>query len=367
VEQETRANRGLALGQLALLQVDFDQQHFARGRVQADVDAILDQLARLPGIGSVAVTSGLPVGPAASSFDVRDGTSGSSKPIRLSVISTSPSLFDTLGLTTVYGRALSAHDSETSVPVAVISESGALSLFGTVNAVGRTLTIGTMSAGEGQPSLDTRLVVGVVSDPDTGRSLRPNRPPVYVPLLQRYAARLMFVAHTAVDPAVTLSRMRAELAAIDPTLSIAESLTGDDLDTGLVLFYRVVAWIASLLGGFAIVIALAGLYGLLAHLVTQRTREIGVRMALGAARADVLRLVLGDGTRPVALGIVAGVSAGGLLRAAAQPLFTNLLPPMSVTIVIVIPLMILTAGALACYLPARRASRVDPNVALRES
>ena len=121
------------------------------------------------------------------------------------------------------------------------------------------------------------------------------------------------------------------------------------------------------MGGFSIVIALAGLYGVLAHLVSQRTREIGLRMALGAARTDVMRLILGDGLKPVGVGIFTGLAVGARLRLGAQPLFANLLPPMNWTILAVVPMMLLAAGAFACYLPARRASRVDPNVALRES
>jgi ABC-type antimicrobial peptide transport system permease subunit len=120
------------------------------------------------------------------------------------------------------------------------------------------------------------------------------------------------------------------------------------------------------LGALALILALAGLYGVLSHLVERRTREIGVRMALGAARTDMYRMVVRDGLRPVVAGVVIGLLIGVLVRRALTPFFARLLPTVDPAVMIVLPLLMLAAGVVAAYLPARRAARVDPNVALRE-
>ena len=247
-----------------------------------------------------------------------------------------------------------------------MSEEVAAKLFGTLDVVGRTVVLGD-AAGKGSSRPETRLIVGVARATGEQTRLGSSRGAVYVPLAQRYAGTLAFVAHATGDPEIVAGKMRAALAVVDPSLSVVDALSGVELGDSTLLFYRVVTWISSLLGGFAIVIALAGLYGVLAHLVSKRTREIGLRMALGAARVDVVRLVLFDGIRPVLIGLGVGLGIGEIFRHAAQPMFERLVPTMDVMVVVGVPIMLLAAGMLACYLPARRASRVDPNVALRES
>jgi ABC-type antimicrobial peptide transport system permease subunit len=121
-----------------------------------------------------------------------------------------------------------------------------------------------------------------------------------------------------------------------------------------------------MLGTFAVVLALAGLYGALSHIVVRRTREIGVRVALGAGPRDILRMVLRDGLSPVLTGVVAGAALSVVARMWMRPVFVRLLPAFDPVVLGMVPLLLLAAGAAACLLPARRASRVDPNVALRE-
>ena len=157
-------------------------------------------------------------------------------PIRLNMISTSSSLFQTIGLRATRGRLLNEHDTETSVPVAVISETAALRVFGTVDVVGRSVTIASdRGTAKNTAPVGVRQVVGIVSDPDNGPSLRPNSAPLYVPLSQRYVGKLSFVVHTTAGPEVTGGQMRGSLTTIDPMLSVAELATGEDLDTGLVV------------------------------------------------------------------------------------------------------------------------------------
>jgi putative ABC transport system permease protein len=120
-----------------------------------------------------------------------------------------------------------------------------------------------------------------------------------------------------------------------------------------------------LLGGLALLLAMTGLYGVLSELLLRRTRELGIRMALGADANRLIRMVLIDGTRPVLTGLAIGLACGVILRIGFRPLFIRMLPAFDPVIVGLVPLAFIVAAALASYLPARRAARVDPNVALR--
>ncbi len=131
-------------------------------------------------------------------------------------------------------------------------------------------------------------------------------------------------------------------------------------------FLTVVSVVSSALGIFALVLALVGLVGVLSHLVARRTREVGVRMALGATRERILGMILRDGLRPVAGGILVGLAFGAIARLAMRPMFQRLVPAFDPWIAAAVPLALLGAGTVACYLPARRAARIDPYTALRE-
>jgi putative ABC transport system permease protein len=129
---------------------------------------------------------------------------------------------------------------------------------------------------------------------------------------------------------------------------------------------RGLAGMAGLLGTFALALALAGLYGVLSHVVARRLREMGVRVALGATNRQIVRLLVGDGLRPVLYGVLLGLGAATVARMALRPIFLHMVPTVDPLTVALAPAAILAAGWLACYLPARRASRIDPNVALRD-
>jgi ABC-type antimicrobial peptide transport system permease subunit len=159
--------------------------------------------------------------------------------------------------------------------------------------------------------------------------------------------------------------MRRTVNAIDPDLVILEAGTAASLVGARHLVLRVGAWAAGALGGLALLLAMTGLYGVLSELVLRRTRELGIRMALGADARRLVRMVLADGTRPVLVGLGIGLSAGIVLRLAFRPLFIRMLPAFDPSMIALVPLTFIAAALLAAYLPARRAARVDPNVALR--
>lgn len=170
---------------------------------------------------------------------------------------------------------------------------------------------------------------------------------------------------TAGDPAALVDSLKRLVHQIDPELSVMDAEAASALGGGRTLVLKVAAGAAGSLGWLALVLAMAGLYGVLSELVLRRTREMGIRMALGAEARHVLGMVLLDGTRPVLAGIGIGLLCGVVLRLAFRPLFIRLLPAFDPFIVALVPIAFIAAALLAAYVPARRASRVDPNVALR--
>jgi ABC-type antimicrobial peptide transport system permease subunit len=133
------------------------------------------------------------------------------------------------------------------------------------------------------------------------------------------------------------------------------------------MFQQIAGGLMSLLGGFALALALTGLVGMLLYLVGARTREIGIRRSLGATSAQIRRMIVRQGLWPVASGVIAGVAIGAILRAAFQPFFVRFLPPMNVWSLVGVVMLFLAAGAIASDIPARRASSIDPSVALRQN
>ena len=364
IRELSRIDLGVDLDRVALVEVDFALQQYPETRVRAIVDAVLTDLTRRPGVGAASVSSGLPIGlgtPGASAGDTSRLTH------RAELVASTAGIFETLGVGILKGRALNERDTAGSAPVAVISAFTAKALFGTVEAVGRPLFLQrTRWDGERDHPLHARTVVGVVTDATADRNDPDRGGVVYVPLTQHYEGRLVIGARTDDDPALLVPVVRQTLAAADPTVAVAQAGTGMAIAGPSNLFLQITAGLTGVLGGFALALALAGLYGALSHVVLKRRREIGLRVALGANRPDILRLVLRDGLRPVISGIVLGLALGAVARLWLTPLFNRLLPPLDPFVLAVVPLLLLACGIAACLIPARRASRVDPNLALRD-
>ena len=246
--------------------------------------------------------------------------------------------------------------------VAVIDEWTARALFGATNVIGREVALR-----DGEQSVRQATVVGVVTDVHRSGSLARRSALVYVPFRHDYGTRLVFAARTNGDPTALAGVMRQTLRSLDPDLVLRSAGAGPDFVGSTAQFFQISSTIATLLGAFAWALALAGLYGVLSHLVLRRTSEIGVRVALGATRADITRMIVRQGLSPVLLGIVAGLTLGGLARMALQPRFLRLVPAMDVVVLLVVPVLFIGAAVVACYLPARRAASVDPIVALRQN
>jgi len=363
VRRQGQIDSGLDLERLALAQIDFGSQRYEEARARQIADAALLQMARRPGVTAVALSSGLPTGLTTTfgaSLKPLDGSSGKS----VEFVAATQGVFDTLGVAIARGRAFDERDSRSSAPVVVVSQTAARRLFPTAEAIGREVIFERRRAvGEPESVPRTLMIVGIAADtaPRTGS----DSSMAYLPLDQHYEPKLVMVVRTSADPVSVVAPLRTAITSVDPELAVSQIGTGLVLAGPNTSFQRIVASLATVLGTLALVLALGGLYGVLSQIVVGRTREIGVRMALGAGLSSIRRMVVREGISPVLIGLVFGLGLGLIARAAMQPLFMRLVPSVDVTLMVLVPLFFIGAGLIACYLPARRASRVDPNVALR--
>jgi putative ABC transport system permease protein len=288
-------------------------------------------------------------------------------PAFVEFVAATPQIFDTIGVSIVRGRAFDERDAAGADPVILLNETAARKLFGTLDVVGRQLEVERRRwVGQPPQPAHVRTIIGVASDSDERTPGRRESGVSYLPLEQQFEARLAFSVRAAGgDPSALVGVVRSALRAAGPGVGIVRIGTGDAIAAPPSVFARVSAGLAGVLGAFALVVALAGLYGVLSHVVARRTREIGLRMALGASRMQILGLVVRQGLSPIVLGVMSGGVFGWLVRRSLQPSLSRLVPAADYGVLVGVSVLLLLVGVLACYLPARRAARVDPNVALR--
>jgi hypothetical protein len=267
-----------------------------------------------------------------------------------------------LGVHLLRGRFFTADDSATSIPVAVISETAAQRFWNGEDPIGKRFSF---SFGKPDGQGIWRQVVGVVkSTRHTGLDKEP-RAEVYVPIEQQSWSQDMLFVRSSLPKADVARIIRQAVAAVDRNQAIYFITSMEDLLSDSVSARR---FTMSLLGGFsalALALAMMGVYGVVSYGVAQRAPEIGVRIALGAQGRDVLRMMLAQGLKPVVIGSVIGLVAALALSRALSSLLYGVTATDPATFAIVV-LLLLFAALLACYLPARQATRVDPIVALRQ-
>jgi predicted permease len=266
--------------------------------------------------------------------------------------------FEVLGIPLIRGRIFDEHDGPDNQHVAVISESLARDRWPKQDPIGHTIQFGNMDG-------DVRLltIVGIVGDVHEYGLDAPPRPTVYVNLFQRPRAAITLAMLSDADTRSVSSAARGMLQDLNPEIP-AKFQTFTQVYSASLGSRRFNVILFGFFGITALLLATAGVFGVMAYSVSRRTREIGVRLALGASPGDVLRMILGQGLRTICIGAVIGIAGSlALTRAFASLLFgvtaTDPLTFVGVTV------LLLGAGLLACYLPARRAMRVDPIITLR--
>jgi putative ABC transport system permease protein len=324
----------------------------------------LDRVRALPGVESAAVATSVPLTDNHWRTDIAvEGMPlpkpGSFPHPDMHIIS--PDYERALGVRVLRGRAFTIADQETAPRVALVNDLVARRLFPGVDPVGKRFTFGRLGDGS-VPKWIT--IVGVVADSKMYGLANPSRLEVYVPYRQRPRKGMTLLVKAAQDPDALVSAIRGVVASIDKEQPIFAVATMQQVVDASVSTQRVTLILLGLFSGLALVLAAIGIYGVISYSVAQRTREIGIRMALGAQPRDVLRLVLSQGGRIAVAGIVVGGAASlGLTRLLAKLLYSvSSVDPATFAVVIFVLALV---AMVACYIPARRTLRVDPLIALR--
>jgi predicted permease len=330
---------------------------------------LLRRMKAIPGVEGAAITSALPStntnpnavgGIADEGFAIEDRPDESAQGLRAERIRISPDYFQVLQTSLMRGRAFTEDDADGKPLVAIIDESTARKYWPTRDPLDRRLRF------RRDPTKPWTTIVGIVKDIKSDGLDIDGVPHIYVPTYQDSNKRLSVVLRTSLSATALEPQIRHEIQSIDPGLPVfGVASMNDVLDRSLASR----RFTANLVGGFAalaVLLASIGIYGLLAYMVGERSREIGIRMALGARREDIQRMFLRKGVALAGVGVVAGL----VLSASTASVMASLLygvRPLDRAVFLIVPLLLFAVAVLASYLPARHAANVDPLSAFREA
>ncbi|HXM32233.1 MAG TPA: ABC transporter permease [Chthoniobacterales bacterium] len=317
---------------------------------------IVERVANVPGAQHVAAVSRLPFsgGNSTRTFN----RPGSTKEDRADIRIATPDYFQTMGMPLVRGRNFTEHDKKGSALVAIVNEQTAMEVFPGEDPIGQYI--------ENYGPKDEKLqVVGVVGNVRHLALETAPRPELYQPLGQELWPGLFVAVRTAPEnPLTLLPAVQQAVWSVNKSVPLGNPRTMNDMIARTLLQKKFTMLLLSIFAGAALLLAAIGLYGVISYSVAQRTRELGIRIALGAQRSDVLRLILRQGMTLVAAGVIFGIAASlGLTRLIASLLY-GISASDPITFLLLSTALVFVAF-IACWLPARRASAVDPIVALR--
>ena len=358
---------GVLSARIALPQASFGDP----ARIIGTFQRLASEAASVPGVSHAAVTSYAAMGPGGNTNGLLldDGRAFDLKnliPSRLRIIT--PDFFQTMRIPIVKGRGFDANDRRGGQRVMIISETLAARAFPGQDPLGKR--IGCCEQTADQQTV-WKVVVGVAGDVRSMGPATAPRPEFYLPLPQapdeawNWMQRVMYiVARTDGDPAALTLPLRAIVGRIDPELPLYDVRQMDERLAGTLATARFNTLLLSLLGGIGLLLAASGIYGVIAYFVSQRTQEIGVRIALGASTGNVVRLILGQALRPVAIGAAIGVVGAVVAsRVIASQLFgVSRTDPLTIAAVVA---TLVGVAFVASVVPARRAAAIDPTRALQ--
>ncbi len=323
---------------------------------------LTERVSALPGVESASLAALVPLSGSSMSRSVKiegheppDGK----PPINFGYNVIDLNYFRTMGISLLRGRDFTPQDRAGAPKVIIINETIARTYWPDQDPLGKHIIFGKFN----QPDEQIEIV-GVVKDSKYRNLTEAPRPMMFLPFLQSYRANVALHVRSAGDPKALTMAVRREVQALDDNLPVYNIRTLEDQRAGSLYVARFAATLSGFFGGLALLLASVGIYGVMAYSVSRRTREIGIRMALGAGRRDVLRLVLGEGLLLIGVGLIVGI----LATLAVTRLMAGLLYGVSATdplTLIAIPIILAGVALGACFVPARRATRVDPMVALR--
>jgi putative ABC transport system permease protein len=352
----TSADKGFVSDNVLIADVDPGLQGYDRARTEDFYRRLTTRLTAMPTVRGVGMIDQLPLslGSSDHAVSIPGYTPGAHENMSIHYSTVSPGYLAAMGIPLTSGRAFTAQDDSAATPVLVINQRFADRFWPGESALGRTVHVSGHDA----------TVVGVVS---TGKYQRLGEDPtafMYHVQAQHWETGMTLVIRTTGDPESIVPQLRAEVAAMDPDLPVSNARTLNSHLGIALLPARIAGAVLGIFGLLGLVLASVGIYGVMAYSVAQRTREIGIRLAIGAGRGDVVRLIMRQGVSVVLLGAVIGLLgalvAARLIRGALYG--ENALDPLTF---VVVPAVLTGVALLATWIPARRASAVDPVMALR--
>lgn len=356
-----RIDLGFESKNLFVMAFDLGALHYDEDRGQQFYRLVGERAKATPGVESATVASNFPVGPGAGGFartvfpEGQDEASGYRGTLT-TLDDIAPNFFETLRIPLVSGRMFDDGDRANTRKVAIANEAMAKHFWPNENALGKRFHF--------FGDTELREIVGIVRNSVVNAIGEEPQPLVYLPLTQDYSPFITLQVRTSGRPEAFVSGVRSQVQSLDPNLAITNVNTiGELIDQGL-WAPRMGAGLLAVFGGLALVLAIIGVYGVLSYSVSQQTREIGIRMAMGAQTGRVLSLVVGQGMKLAVVGLALGL----LAAFAAMRVLSTLLFGVSAHDPLTfggVALILALASVMACYVPARRATKVDPIVALR--
>jgi len=351
-------NPGFNAQHVVAAALDPESLGYSAPQVRAFYDQLLEHVLALPGVTAASFTDHLPLGTNHEGgfvTDVGHPEVNKSNALFIGILRIAPDYFQTMGISLLRGRDFTSPESVEGSGVAIINEALAKRLWKNQDPMGRRFNF----FGE-EPSSEV-AVVGVVP---TGKYRTLGEDPLPVVYLPQLRARRTLVARTSGEPATALESIRHEIYAVDPKIAATDLETMQQYMSLPLFPARTTGLLLGVSGGMALALTVIGLFGVISYVVFQRTHEIGVRVALGAQRSDILNLVVRHGLVLTAIGLATGLGiAFGATRLLSSLLYG--IAATDPTTFIGVAALLCLVTLLACYLPARRAMRVDPVVALR--
>ncbi len=327
---------------------------------------LLDRIATLPGVKTATIAYDHPLQSNwLDSFQIEGRVpSNNNQSTSANFIPVGPNYFDTVSVRLVAGRTFTPLDDQDHPGVAIVNESFIKHYFPNENALGQRLKPSPPARIWNNQRLTSFEIVGVVRDVKLAGLEAPSEPAYYLPASQAPLQDMTLLVRTTTDPLSLVGAVRGAVLSIDPNQPISNVSTLEKVVDDSVAPRRLNMLLMGLFGGLAMLLSAVGIYGLLSHAVTQRTQEMGIRMALGAQVTDVLKLVLKQGMMLVVIGEIIGLVGALMLTRLIRGLLFAVTPNDTTTFIIVAAVLGIVA-LLACYFPARRATKVDPLIALR--
>lgn len=334
-------------------------RHYSPERQESTLMRLHESIGALPGVLSAARGGVIERSPWMRSTAIQSGDATLIREIEMRQVSWG--YFETIGATLVSGRTFDEQDTRKSRKVAIVNQSFARQFFGNADPLGRRVGDNATKNDYGEPY----YIAGVIRDVRHHGPREPAAPVLYYCSAQRYpGVNRGFIVRTSLPAESVISTLRAEAHRLDPESFVMEARTLTQEIDELLVRERVLAVLAGVFGMIALVLATVGLYGVITYSVANRTRELGVRMALGASTSSILRMVLRESLAPIVAGLIVGVP----LAIAGARLSTAVLygiPPMDALTFVAAISTLMLAGAVAALAPARRACSIDPMKAVR--